>query len=188
MRKAWKSVQKRYNVKPNFDQFKRYIGIPFESILTKMEISMKYHKSIKEHYSCISIENINLIKLNPFVRFVMVWLRENYISMGIVTSKDQFRTNQLINLFQLDVNSVITPELTDRGKPYPDPILLAAKDLSVETNNILFIGDMLSDMQCALKAKCYYLHYLNGYQRIYNQSYGGSINSLKEIVEYINHF
>ncbi|WP_269606603.1 HAD family hydrolase [Prochlorococcus marinus] len=188
MKKAWKSVQKKYSVKANFEQFKIHIGIPFESILTKMKINTKYHKSIKEHYSLISTENVNLIKLNPFVRFILIWLKENSISMGIVTSKDQFRTNHLIDLFQLDVKLVITPELTKRGKPFPDPILLAAKDLSVETKNIVFIGDMLSDMQCAFKAKCYYLHYLNGYQEIYNQSYGGSINSLKEIVEYINHF
>ena len=188
MKIAWKSVQENYKVKANFEQFKMHIGIPFESILTKMEVNRKYHKSIKEHYSFVSTENINLIKLNPFVRFLLIWLKENSISIGIVTSKDQLRTNRLIDFFQLNVKSVITPELTKKGKPFPDPILLAAKDLSVELNNIVFIGDMLSDMQCALKAKCYYLHYLNGYQKIYHQSYGGSINSLKEIVEYINHF
>ena len=188
MKKAWKSVQEKYNIKASFEEFKLHIGIPFESILTKMEINSKYHTSIKEYYSFISSENIDLIKLNPFVRLLLIWLKDNSISIGIVTSKDQLRTNQLIDFFQLNVQSVITPELTKRGKPFPDPILLAAKDLSVDLNNIVFIGDMLSDMKCALKAKCYYLHYLNGYQKIYNQLYGGSINSLEEIVEYINYF
>ena len=99
MKKAWKSVQEKYNIKASFEQFRMHIGIPFESILTKMKINTKYHNSIKEHYSFISTENINLIKLNPFVRFILIWLKENSISMGIVTSKDRFRTNQLIDLF-----------------------------------------------------------------------------------------
>ena len=188
MKKAWKSVQEKYKIKANFELFRPHIGLPFESILTKMEIDSYYHNSIKEYYSFISSENLDLIKLNPFVRSLLIWLKENSISIGIVTSKDQLRTNQLIDFFQLNVQSVITPELTKRGKPFPDPILLAANDLSVELNNIVFIGDMLSDMKCALKAKCYYLHYLDGYQKIYDQLYGGSINSLKEIIEYIINF
>ena len=35
-------------------------------------------------------------------------------------------------------------------------------------------------------ANCKYLHYLSGYENIKNLSYGGNINSLLEIKEYIN--
>ena len=46
---------------------------------------------------------------------------------------------------------------------------------------------MRSDMICAKSAKCHYLHYSGGYQNNVNISYGGSIDSLFEIKEYIEH-
>ena len=47
------------------------------------------------------------------------------------------------------------------------------------------MGDMITDMKAAYSAKCKYLHYLCGYQKIKDPLYGGSITSLLEIKEYI---
>jgi phosphoglycolate phosphatase-like HAD superfamily hydrolase len=80
----------------------------------------------------------------------------------------------------------VTPEKTDRGKPFPEPLFYSAEKLSLNLNEILFIGDMHSDMLCAQNAKTLYLHYLEGYQKLENQIYGGEINSLMQIEEYIN--
>ena len=70
----------------------------------------------------------------------------------------------LIQYFQLNFEIVVTPELTKFGKPSSQPILLAAKNLKSNANEIIFVGDMESDMHCAFNAKCSYLHYKNGYQ------------------------
>ena len=115
----------------------------------------------------------------------MDWLKGNLIKTGIVTSKDNVRTLELIQYFQLNVEIVVTPELTKFGKPSSDPILFAAKHLKLNTNEIIFVGDMESDMNCALNANCHYLHYKNGYQYLYYQMYGGEISSIIELIEYI---
>ena len=40
-------------------------------------------------------------------------------------------------------------------------------------------------MKCAYNSNCLYLHYVNGYQKLNNQTYGGQISSINEIIEYI---
>ena len=188
MKIAWKSVQNKYGISNTFVDYKKYIGLPFKEILKKLNIDKKYHKGIKEHYSKISSQNKQLIKLNPYVNYTLDWLKGNLIKTGIVTSKDKVRTFELVQYFQLNVEIVVTPELTKFGKPSSEPILFAAKNLKLNTNEIIFVGDMESDMNCALNANCNYLHYISGYQYLNYQMYGGEISSIIELNEYINNF
>ena len=182
---AWESVQNKYGISNTFVDYKKYIGLPFKEILKELNIDKKYHKGINEHYSKITSQNKKLIKLNPYVNYTLDWLKGNLIKTGIVTSKDKVRTFELVQYFQLNFEIVVTPELTKFGKPSSEPILLAAKHLKLNTNEIIFVGDMESDMNCALNANCNYLHYKNGYQYLYYQMYGGEISSIIELIEYI---
>tara|TARA_Y100000589_G_scaffold317837_1_gene344469 strand:- start:133 stop:768 length:636 start_codon:yes stop_codon:yes gene_type:complete len=188
MELAWESVQKKYEIPNKFSQFKQYIGLPFNEILFKLHIDISLHHYIKEHYSKVSSSNKSLIKLNPYVKEVLTWLTNNSIDIGIVTSKDKVRTYELVEYFQLNIKTLITPELTNLGKPASEPILYAVNKLDVDLNKVVYVGDMLSDMHCAFNTKCLYLHYTNGYQKLVNQSYGGQIYSLKDIIEYVKNF
>ena len=182
---AWESVQNKFGILNTFVDYKKYIGLPFKEILKLLNIDKKYHEGIKDHYSNISSQNKKLIKLNPYVNDTLDWLKRNFIKTGIVTSKDKARTLELIQYFQLNVEIVVTPELTKFGKPSSEPTLFAAKNLKLNTDEIIFVGDMESDMNCALNANCQYLHYKNGYQCLYYQMYGGEISSIMELIEYI---
>ena len=182
---AWKSVQNKFGILNTFVDYKKYIGLPFKEILRQLNIDKKLYKGIKDHYSKISSENKELIKLNPYANYTLDWLKGNFIKTGIVTSKDKVRTLDLIQYFQLNFEIVVTPDLTEFGKPSSQPILLAAKNLKLNTNEIIFVGDMESDMHCAFNANCHYLHYKNGYQDLYHQMYGGEINSILELIEYM---
>ena len=182
---AWNSVRSKYKIKNGFDQYKKFIGLPFQKILEELEIDSSKKDLVKKYYSKITSENIDLIKLNPYAENLLLWLSAHSISTGIVTSKDKLRTYELIEYFQLNIQSIVTPESTNFGKPSSEPILYAAKELNTNVNEILFVGDMISDMKTAINSKCQYLHYLNGYQKLKNQEYGGQITSLLEIIEYI---
>ena len=63
--------------------------------------------------------------------------------------------------------------------------MIAAKKFGIDPNEIVFIGDMQTDMKCASSAGCYYLHYKLGYEKIKYHNYGGEIYSLLEIKEFI---
>ena len=187
MKVAWEAVKESYNVIPDFDDFTKYIGIPFLSILKELDINENDFLKIKNKYSEIASKNKSLVKLNPYVIELLNWLSKKKIKLAIVTSKDFVRTMELIEFFDIKVDAVVTPELTIRGKPYPDPLLKAANILDLNIKESIFIGDMLSDMKAASRANCLYLHYTNGYQKLINVNcYGGSIDSLLEIKEFIS--
>ena len=117
MNVAWNSVQKRFGIEKGFDQYKKFIGLPFPKILSKLNIPQLFHKEIHQHYSKIASKNKKLIKLNPYASYVLDWLNKKSISIGIVTSKDKIRTYELIEYFQLNIKLVVTPESTKFGKP-----------------------------------------------------------------------
>ena len=48
--------------------------------------------------------------------------------------------------------------------------------LHIKISEAIFIGDMISDMEAANRAKCLFLYYKNGYQKIDINQYGGSID------------
>ena len=188
MKVAWAEVKEKFNVSADFKDFKKFIGIPFISILKELDINERDFISIKKKYSEIASKNKKLIKLNPYVNELITWLRGKKIKVAIVTSKDYARTMDLLEYFDLQVDAVVTPEQTFRGKPYPDPLFKAAELLSINIKEAIFIGDMISDMRAASKARCLYLHYTSGYQKINATQYGGSIDSLLEIKEFISFY
>ncbi len=186
MKIAWEAVRVSYAVDPHFEDFAKYIGIPFFSILEELKINKNDFTKIKRRYSEVASQNKSLIKLNPYVLELLFWLRNEKIKLGIVTSKDFVRTMELIEFFDIKVDAVITPEQTFRGKPYPDPLFKAADMLDLNIKESLFIGDMISDMIAASRAECLYLHYSKGYQKLKINNYGGSIDCLSEIIEYLS--
>ena len=185
MELAWESVRKNFNVESSFDDFSKYIGIPFREILKNLLIDQKYFKEVEEHYSYKAREYKNKIKLNNEAKNILNWLSKKNISTGIVTSKEMRRTYELVEMFNLKISLIVTPELTKRGKPYPDPIFYATNLLSQKLDETLFIGDMISDMNSAKNAGCYFLFYTLGYEKAKNINYGGSITSLDQIKEFI---
>ncbi len=185
MKLAWGSVKNNFNLKIEFSEYSKYIGLPFFEILGNLKISEKLRNDIYIHYSEKATLFSGHIRLNPYAKDILLWLKKNNFKTAIVTSKDFVRSNQLIEMFNLKIDLLMTPESTNRGKPHPDPLIIAAQKLSVNLNESIFIGDMFSDMLCAKQSGCLYLHYLMGYQKLKNDSYGGNISSLIEIKEFI---
>ena len=188
MKKAWQSTQKSHYLKQDFKEFSKYIGIPFNSILENLKIDIRKHSQIKESYSKEARKNINLIQLNPYAENILFWLKNNNIKIAVVTSKDLVRTNELIDYLNIKVDLIVTPEKLQKGNHIQNLYFLVGAKLSTEMKEALFIGDMRTDMQAAYRANCRYLHYLCGYQefKLNSFTYGGNINSLWEIQEYIN--
>lgn len=182
---AWKEVQSLLPNKIDFIHYKKLIGIPFNDILERLKVPQSIHEDVKSKYSSISRLLSNEIVLMPRAQHLIENLKSKRFKIGLVTSKDKERTHELITKFNLNFDAVITPELVFHGKPSPEPLLLASMMLNLNVEDCLFIGDMDSDMRSAFSAGMDYLHYLGGYQTITSESYGGVINNLLEIIEYL---
>lgn len=73
------------------------------------------------------------------------------IKWGIVTNKPK----QYIQIFIQELtylqtcSIVLCPEDVNNTKPHPEPLLLACRQLGVDVENSLFVGDSWNDMQAA---------------------------------------
>lgn len=74
--------------------------------------------------------------------------------LGIVTSRIRGRLFQMPQLRDLEpyFTEAVYYEDTDKHKPEPEPLLLAAHNLRVNPSEAIYIGDALSDVQAARAA------------------------------------
>ena len=187
MRVSWETVKTEFKISTPFESYSAHIGKPFNSILGELSIEPRLWKDISKLYSNTSSRNSHLVRLMPYALDTINWIIDRRIKTGLVTSKNQQRTYELIHKFDLQFDIVVTPELTPRGKPFPEPLLYASRKLNTDPKSALFIGDMISDMEAAKAANLKYLHFNSGYQKQEFTQYGGTIESLVEIKEYIEH-
>jgi len=85
----------------------------------------------------------------PGISELLRELQQQQIPWGIVTNKPA-RSTQAI-LAQLPLVSapatVICPDHVNNTKPHPEPVLAACRELSLEPQTTVFIGDHLRDIQ-----------------------------------------
>ena len=107
------------------------------------------------------IEWINRHRKSPGKKFLLVpgvdeMLRrmKGRYPMAVVSARDEKSTMRFLNQFDLcryfDV--IITSLSAPHTKPYPDPILLAAKKMGVQPGECLMIGDTTVDIRAGESA------------------------------------
>lgn len=74
---------------------------------------------------------------------------------GIVTSKRMHLVKQgLEKVLKMDgmFDAIITPDDTEKAKPNPEPIVCGCKKLGVKTEETIYVGDSVFDMQAGKSA------------------------------------
>lgn len=74
--------------------------------------------------------------------------------MAVVSARDEHSTLAFLNQFDLTkyFDVIITGLSAEHTKPYPDPILLAAKKMNIHPENCLMIGDTTVDIRAGKSA------------------------------------
>lgn len=184
MRFAWNAVLKKFRLNINFNEYFKYIGIPFEDILTKFRVNVKYHKIIKETFSKASLNNIGQIKLYPNVIKTINLLKENKIKLAIVTSKDKIRSKRIIKRLKINITQICSPEKKLRGKPYPDQLIKTLTINDIKAKNAIYIGDTKFDFIAAKRAGIKFIFANYGYGKN-TPLYKYKINKVKDILNLI---
>ena len=68
--------------------------------------------------------------------------------LAVISGESSVKTQAYLEHHQIEgfFAAVVTPDEAERLKPYPDALLLAAKEMGVATENCLVIGDEGTDM------------------------------------------
>lgn len=164
MEEAWKKTKSKFKLKPDFEDYFKFVGLPFEKILLNIGIKTK-HKEIKSCYSKISRQKINLIKPYKGLNETINYLKKNGIKVGIVTSKDKARSKQIVKKFRIKIDKIISPTLRLKGKPSPDQLNEMIKKFKIKKKFVTYVGDTDHDIQSAKRAGIFFIFAQYGYSK-----------------------
>jgi HAD superfamily hydrolase (TIGR01509 family) len=181
MEYAWRAVQKTTGIDICFDDYFKLIGRPFFDILNILGLSDRY-STISSIFNTASTEKMNLISFYPDVLETLVYLHNNNFKIGVVTSKDHFRTKKILNRVPFMLDDIQTPSSIYRGKPAPDHILASISTTGIDPKDAIYVGDMDVDLEAAKRAGVDYLHADWGYQKISEDGIH-ILKSMKDLTE-----
>ncbi|MFJ6755341.1 HAD family hydrolase [Streptomyces sp. NPDC091273] len=144
-----------------FEMYERHLGRPFADIMDQLGLADA--EAIHQTYSQASTAASHLARQFDGVAEVLHAFASTEWRLGIVTSKPLNRAAPLLAQLGVPFATVRTPNGVGRGKPAPDPILLALIDLGADPADALYIGDMAVDQEAARRAGVPYVHAAWGY-------------------------
>jgi N-acetyl-D-muramate 6-phosphate phosphatase len=92
--------------------------------------------------------------LFPGIDELLDELDERRVRWGIVTNKVARLTDPLVEQLGLDLRAgcVVSGDTTPHSKPHPAPLLHAAKELRMQPERVIYVGDDLRDVQAGFAA------------------------------------
>ena len=150
------------NIKLNFNDYKKYLGLPFDDIMGKMKIKVDVNQ-IKKNYEHFSKKKISEIKIDKNILIGLKLLKKNY-KLAVFTSKSRNRTLNILKKYNF-FKYIVTSDDIKKGKPNPEGLIKIISRLKVKKTNTIFVGDSLYDYQASKLAKIKYLHAMWGYER-----------------------
>jgi phosphoglycolate phosphatase len=91
-------------------------------------------------------------RLLPGAAEVLAALRQGGRKVGVCSNKPRAFTVKLLAHLSLTVDLVLGPEDVARPKPAPDMLLAALQRLALPADEVLYVGDMVVDIQTARDA------------------------------------
>jgi pyrophosphatase PpaX len=104
-----------------------------------------------KRYRALMAERLASFPLFDGARETLLALKGKGYLTGLVTSKSRGPTE--VSLFKHDIHVlfdvIVTADDTLIHKPHAEPLHFAAEKIGVKTNDILYIGDSIHDINCA---------------------------------------
>ncbi|RLQ87791.1 HAD family hydrolase [Notoacmeibacter ruber] len=162
MERAWRAVQDEHGVSIAFEDYFAEIGRPFSDIMIRLGLTDRAGP-IESTFRRSSTETIGQTAFFEGMAEIMTRISVSSVKTGIVTSKDEIRARLVLERLGCDFDIVLTPRSDLRGKPAPDALLYAMALQRTDPAHTVFIGDMSSDHEAAIRAGIAYAHVDWGY-------------------------
>ena len=152
---------KIYHLK--FENYFKYIGIPFVKIISKMGVKKNINK-LKNDYFNYSLSFRKKIKPYKSVYETLKDLQKKF-DLAIVTSKSMKNAKNFLNLFfpKIHFKIICSPNQKLKPKPYPHMLLYVCKSLRVKPQNSIYVGDTFFDYKSSKSSKMKFVLAKYGY-------------------------
>lgn len=125
------------------------IGTPLEIQLAEFAEDEAQAQAMRATYAEFYIKHHDThITMFPGAIEAVSSLKEEGISIGMVTAKSRVGANRTIRLHKLEslFEVVVTANDTPKGKPHPEPVLFALNQLGHPAPRTAFVGDSPHDL------------------------------------------
>ncbi|MEC5318824.1 HAD family phosphatase [Brenneria populi subsp. brevivirga] len=155
---AWREAARMYGRQISDEAMRKHIhGHPGPYTIRTLfsDLPLADQQRVQAHI--IHVENTADYNPIPGVAPLIASLGEMDVAVGIVTSGWRQKINRVIALLQAQAHISVIVERDDvsRGKPYPDPYLLAAKRLGIPAGKAVVFEDAKSGVASAVAAGAY---------------------------------
>lgn len=133
------------------------IGLPLGDAMTILSGQPEKVMELRQIYKVFNAANHDkMIKPIAGVAELLADLKQQGIKIAVVTSKKQPMLERGINCLNMAayIDATVSVLDTERGKPYPDPMLLACQKLGLQPEECLCVGDSPYDLQSGHAAGC----------------------------------
>src|SRR5262249_53948484 len=143
-------VRGRYDLPPlPVEEVKRHVGRGPEYLLRQTCPTGDVAENVaayRAHHPSVLREGTHLL---PGVYETLKGLHGRGLRLGVCSNKPVAFTNQLVEILNIApfLEVILGPEDAGRVKPAPDILLLAMRRLQLRTAQVLYIGDMVVDIQ-----------------------------------------
>jgi len=137
------------------EAIKRHFGAGADRIFMNILGDEEQALNAFEHYLDHQTELAKTTRLHAGIRELIERLGEHGIPLGIVTGRHARDLDVVIQPHRLQdhFSALVADSHLSRSKPAPDGILMAARQMGLEPERTLYVGDSIVDMQAAHAAK-----------------------------------
>ena len=153
--KAFLKTAKKFGFKIRKEEIIQRFGIPASEIIEELlKLKGKELKRFVEEKGKIFRRLSRKIVLVKGIKGFLKFLKEKNLKIGIVSSAARKNIEKVLKQKKLKefFDVVISAEDVKRHKPFPDPLLKAAKILKVKPKECVYVGDSKYEMLAASKA------------------------------------
>jgi len=151
MRQSWDDATRTLGIKCGFDRYRKCVGLPFDRILQVIGLS-DYRAELSELYFKGTRARQHEVSLIPGAAELLDTVRARGLGVSIITSKPRGNAQPLLDVMGLVVDKLVCADDVPRGKPDPMSASLICKHFDVAAADVLYVGDMVFDLQFALNA------------------------------------
>jgi len=148
-----KAISTVLNRKVRSSELRAVLGLSPRTVLRQHdesrvdELETAYRRYFDQHYA-------SEVRIRSNVQDVVTKLSGVGIPMGVVTSRNKTDTVRILRSLGLEgrMSVMVTWGSTPRKKPYPDPVLLALRQMPMSCQEAAYVGDRPEDVQAARAA------------------------------------
>lgn len=153
------------------------------------EIEEKKLNEIRMKWMNVIIKRVDKITLYPHAKEVIAQIKNLGHKVGCVTNTPNYLTDKFLQFFDLadKFDTIITGDMTENKKPFPDPVLLACKKLNVSPENCAFVEDSTRGVEAGRKAGALTIAITTSFDKSKLKEAGADIiiDSLSDLFKYI---